>query len=143
MTDEELAKIAMEAKKNSYAPYSKFHVGAALLGKNGKVYKGCNVENAAYGSTICAERTAVFTAVCDGCRDFEKIAIATDSPEFASSCGSCRQVMSEFCDDLKIILVNNRGQLKIDSLARILPDMFDLQIGEKFDRKNRQEGMDL
>lgn len=145
MTDQELIKIANEARKNSYAPYSNFHVGAALLGKNGKVYKGCNVENAAYGPTNCAERTAIFSAVVDGCRDFEKLAIIADSPEPAYPCGVCRQVMSEFCDDLKLILANNKGEYIEDSLANILPHMFSLDIGEKHDRKIKQDkgGLDL
>lgn len=138
MTDEELLKLANEARKNSYAPYSNFHVGAALLGKNGKVYKGCNVENAAYGPTNCAERTAIFNAVVDGCRDFEKLAIIADSPEPAYPCGVCRQVMSEFCDDLKLILANNKGEYIEDSLANILPHMFSLEMGEKYDRKNKK-----
>lgn len=127
MNDKELVKIALEAKKNSYAPYSNFHVGAALLGKNGKVYKGCNVENAAFGSTNCAERTAIFSAVCDGCRGFEKIAIVTDSEDYEYPCGVCRQVMSEFCSDLELILANKDGKFIKDSLVNVLPHMFKLK----------------
>lgn len=126
MTDEELVKIAIEAKKNSYAPYSNFHVGAALLGKNGKVYKGCNIENAAFGPTNCGERTAIFNAVSDGCREFEKLAIVTDSENYEYPCGVCRQVMSEFCDDLKLILANNKGKYIVDYLVNVLPHMFKL-----------------
>ena len=111
MTDCELMALAVEARKMSYAPYSGFRVGAALLGKSGKVYKGCNVENAAYTPTNCAERTAVFKAVSEGEREFIAIAIvggAGEEPaEFCAPCGVCRQVLAEFCDkDFRIVLGN-------------------------------------
>ena len=101
MSYDNLVKTAIEMTERSYAPYSHFHVGAALLDKNGKVWTGCNIENAAYGPSNCAERTAVFKAVSEGSRDFEAIAIA-GGPEgkvkdFCPPCGVCRQVMSEFC----------------------------------------------
>ena len=109
MTDKELMELAVEGRKASYSPYSNFRVGAALLGKSGKVYLGCNVENAAYTPTNCAERTAVFKAVSEGERKFEAIAIVggkgEELAEFCAPCGVCRQVLAEFCDkDFRIIL---------------------------------------
>ena len=102
MTNEELIKLALEARENSYSPYSKYKVGAALLTKEGKVYKGCNIENASFGATNCAERTAFFKAVSEGEKSFSKIAIvggAGKQPDdYAWPCGICRQVMMEFCN---------------------------------------------
>jgi len=109
MTDRELLQYAIEARKMSYAPYSGFHVGAALLGKSGKVYTGCNVENAAYTPSNCAERTALFKAVSEGEREFVSIAIVGGRGEtiadFCAPCGVCRQVLAEFCDpDFRVVL---------------------------------------
>ena len=136
MTNDELVKKAIEMTNMSYAPYSHFHVGAALLGKDGKVYTGCNVENAAYGPSNCAERTAVFKAVSEGCREFESIAIAggledaqgvPQIKDFCPPCGVCRQVMTEFCSrDFKIILVNGNGEQKVFTLGQLLPESFSL-----------------
>ena len=98
----ELIQKAQEAKEKAYVPYSGFHVGAALLCKDGTIFTGCNIENAAYGPTNCAERTAIFKAVSEGYREFQVIAIISDSKELTSPCGVCRQVMAEFCEpDLK------------------------------------------
>jgi cytidine deaminase len=137
MTDRELLDLAIEARKYSYAPYSEFHVGAALLTKSGKVYKGCNIENASFGATNCAERTAIFKAVSEGCREFEAIAIAGGAEgadgkpvieDFCPPCGVCRQVLSEFCSrDFKIILVNGKGEQKIFTLGELLPESFSLK----------------
>ncbi len=131
-----LINQAIEMTARSYAPYSHFHVGAALLGKDGKVYTGCNVENAAYGPSNCAERTAVFKAVSEGCRDFEAIAIVGGQEDekgnpqikdFCPPCGVCRQVLAEFCDkDFKIVLANGNGQVKEFTLAQLLPESFSL-----------------
>lgn len=136
MNYDELVKKAVEMTKKSYAPYSHFHVGAALLDKTGKIWTGCNIENAAYGPSNCAERTAVFKAVSEGVRDFEAIAIAggAEAPDgkvlikdFCPPCGVCRQVLSEFCDrDFKIILSNGKGKQKIFTLAELLPESFSL-----------------
>ena len=110
MTDLELINLAVEARKKSYSPYSGFAVGAALLGKSGKVYLGCNVENAAYTPTNCAERTAIFKAVSEGEREFLAIAIVGGKAgealnELCAPCGICRQVLAEFCDlDFRIVL---------------------------------------
>lgn len=120
MTDKKLVEIALETKEKAYNPYSNFSVGAALLCQNGKVYLGCNIENAAYGETVCAERVAFFEAVKNGERDFSKIAIVGDSvPCFP--CGSCRQVMAEFCnEDFEIILSENEKY----TLKELLPHSF-------------------
>lgn len=109
MTDRELLQLAIEAREMSYAPYSGFRVGAALVGKSGKIYKGCNVENAAYSPTNCAERTAIFKAVSEGEREFTAIAIVGGMGEtiadFCAPCGVCRQVLAEFCDpDFRVVL---------------------------------------
>ena len=137
MDYDELVQKAIEMTKMSYVPYSHFHVGAALLDKNGKIWTGCNIENATYGATNCAERTAIFKAVSEGVRDFEAIAIvggpedADGSPvleDFCPPCGICRQVLSEFCSkDFKIILANKKGEQKLFTLAELLPESFSLK----------------
>ena len=130
MTHEELLKTAIEARENAYVPYSHFAVGAALLAKSGKVYRGCNVENAAYGPTNCAERTAFFTAVCAGEREFEALAICggpAGKPvsELCAPCGVCRQVIREFCpDDFPIYLTTDGTKLYETTLAELLPLSF-------------------
>lgn len=131
MTEKELLQIATEARKNAYTPYSRFKVGAALLGKSGKVYTGANIENAAYTPTICAERVAFFTAVHAGEREFLKIAIVggkEDEPAgFCAPCGVCRQVMAEFCrDDFQIIL-GTEDNISVYTLKEILPKRFGPQ----------------
>ena len=128
MSDLELMKLAVEAREMAYAPYSHFRVGAALLGKSGKVYKGCNVENAAYSPTNCAERTALFKAVSEGEREFLAIAIVGGMDEtiadFCAPCGVCRQVLAEFCDkDFRVIL-GNPDNIKAYTFAEILPFAF-------------------
>ena len=136
MNYDELVQKAIEMTKMSYVPYSHFHVGAALLDKKGKIWTGCNIENATYGATNCAERTAIFKAVSEGVRDFEAIAIvggpegADGSPvleEFCPPCGICRQVLAEFCSrDFKIILADGKGGQKVFTLADLLPESFSL-----------------
>jgi len=128
---EELIEMALEARKLAYAPYSKFKVGAALLGKNGVVYKGCNVENASYPATNCAERTAFFNAVIDGQKDFEAIALVGGAEratelDFCAPCGICRQVMREFCnpETFEIIVAKNKNEYKVFTLAELLPESF-------------------
>ena len=128
MTDHELIELAKKALENSYSPYSKFKVGAALLCKDGTVFSGCNVENASFGATNCAERTAIFSAVANGHRDFSKIAIVGTSDgninQFTSLCGMCRQVLSEFCgEDFNIILFNGKN-IKTFTMNEILPYPF-------------------
>lgn len=128
MTDFELMQAAIEARKNAYAPYSGFCVGAALLTADGRVFSGCNIENAAYTPTNCAERTAFFKAVSEGVHDFSAIAVVggkgEDPSEFCAPCGVCRQVMAEFCDgDFRVILGNAQAQ-KVYRLDELLPFSF-------------------
>lgn len=126
MTNKELLSIADKAMENAYAPYSKFHVGAALLCKDGTVFTGCNIENATYGATNCAERTAIFKAVSEGQRDFETIAIVSSGGGETFPCGICRQVMAEFAPELKIILRDENGTEHIYTLVELLPKSFSL-----------------
>lgn len=130
MTSLELVNLAIEAREHAYVPYSHFAVGAALLTKDGKVYQGCNIENSSYGATNCAERTAFFTAVYQGERDFEAIAIVGGKAgepvsELCAPCGICRQVMREFCkDDFKIFLSKGDGTVLETTLTNLLPLSF-------------------
>lgn len=123
----ELIQKAQEAKEKAYVPYSGFHVGAALLCKDGTIFTGCNIENSAYGPTNCAERTAIFKAVSEGYREFQVIAIISDSKELTSPCGVCRQVMAEFCEpDFKVIMLSCDGKYKVVTLEELLPYAFSL-----------------
>ena len=125
MTDKELVVLAKEAMEHAYVPYSHFKVGAALLAKDGRVFKGCNIENASYGATNCAERTAVFKAVSEGCREFDAIAIVASSGDLVPPCGICRQFMKEFCDDDFIIcMADVNDTYEAHTLAEILPYSF-------------------
>ena len=131
MTNKELIKLALEARKNSYSPYSGFRVGAALLSDDGLVFCGANVENASYSLTCCAERTALFTAVASGCRSFTAIAIVggkEDTPtEFCPPCGACRQALAEFSRNgsLRVLLYDGEN-IKETPLAALLPQSFSL-----------------
>lgn len=126
MTDQELLAIAVQAKENAYAPYSNFRVGAALLCEDGTVYTGCNIENASYTPTICAERTALFKAVSEGQRQFVAMAIAGDAVP-CSPCGVCRQVLSEFCQpSFVVILQGQEGNPVRYTLEQLLPLQFSL-----------------
>ena len=121
---QELADLAVEMRKRSYIPYSHYAVGAALLAKNGRIYTGCNIDNAAYPVTICAERTAIFKAVSEGDREFEAIAIATEDG-MGYPCGSCRQVMAEFALDMLVMLVDRNGKITVEaSVSDLLPGAF-------------------
>ncbi len=124
MTDDELVRGAIEAKESAYAPYSNFRVGAALLTKKGNVYSGCNVENRSYGLTVCGERVAIQNAVSAGEREFEALAVATDSEDFVPPCGACRQVIWEFSKDLRVILINRRGETQTTNIQDLLPIPF-------------------
>lgn len=119
-----LALKAVEAKKTSHPPYSNFHVGAALLTDDGKVYLGGNIEISSYSLTICAERTAAFKAFSEGERKFKAIAVAGDSPDYCSPCGSCRQVLMDLCGDIDVIMINQKEELKILKLSELLPFAF-------------------
>lgn len=131
MTYKELFEKAEEAKNNAYVPYSKFRVGAALLTKTGKVFKGCNVECASFGGTNCAERTAIFKAVSEGETEFEAIAITSDLKEETFPCGICRQVIREFGKNIKIILRTKDKEIKIYELEELLPYSFGSEDLEK------------
>ena len=125
MTKQELCQKAVEMQNFAYVPYSHFPVGAALECSDGTVFTGCNVENAAYGSTICAERTAIVKAVSEGHRDFVRIAIAGNSEDFCVPCGSCRQVMMEFAPEMEVICLNAAGESRSFALRELLPYGFD------------------
>lgn len=119
----ELIALALDVRANAYAPYSNYPVGAALLTRSGKVFSGVNVENAAYPLSMCAERSAIFKAVSEGERKFEMIVVATDNG--GSPCGACRQVMSEFGLDTRLLTVNERGEVVLDTTVReLLPEAF-------------------
>lgn len=127
MTDEKLIEIAIAMQEMSYAPYSKFHVGAALLCEDGTVVTGCNVENAAYGSSICAERTALCKAVSMGHRRFTAIAIAGMSEDFCWPCGACRQMLYEFAPGLRVLAAGRSGAFEERRLDQLLPCGFGPQ----------------
>ncbi len=124
-----LLELAKTAQTNSYSPYSNFKVGAAVKGKSGKIYTGCNIENASYGLTLCAERAAIFNAISNGESTITEIAItctgnnADDNPSSLMPCGSCRQVMSEFCDQDTVIYIDGFGST---TLKEILPNPFQI-----------------
>ena len=130
-----LIEKAFEAQKFCYTPYSNFNVGAALLAADGTIYQGCNIENAAYTPTNCAERTAFFKAVSEGEREFEKIAVAGGTGEsendFCAPCGVCRQVMAEFCDENFILVLGDKKSFKKYKLGEILPFAFTRKELEK------------
>ena len=131
MDYETLIQKALEMLEFSYVPYSHFHVGSALLSKDGKVYGGCNIENSSYSPTNCAERTAFFKAVSEGVKDFDAIAVVGGHDgivkDFCPPCGVCRQVMREFCSkDFKIILAKTTKEYKVYTLEELLPESFSL-----------------
>ena len=122
MNDQQLVALAHKARKNAYAPYSHYDVGAALLTASGQVFTGCNVENAVYPMCLCAERTAVVKAVSEGQREFAVIAIATRNG--GSPCGACRQVLREFAPHIRILLTDDAGTVRQYKLDQLLPDSF-------------------
>jgi cytidine deaminase len=120
-----LVQAALDARIRAYAPYSKFLVGAALEDESGRIHTGCNVENATYGLTVCAERVAVLKAVSEGTRKFRRIAVAADTERLTPPCGACRQILWEFCGDIPVILVNLAGQMEMLAMSDLLPKPFD------------------
>ncbi len=123
--DKELLKkavsFAKKARDNAYAPYSNFKVGAAVVTRSGKIFTGCNIENASYGLTICAERVAIFKAVSEGERDISSIVVVTDTNPPAAPCGACRQVMREFGKEIEVIMTNLEGDMIVKPLSELLP----------------------
>jgi cytidine deaminase len=124
MTDP-LQAAALAARENAHAPYSRFRVGAALEDTGGRVHMGCNIENATYGLTLCAERVAVFKAISEGAREFRRIAVAADTDTLTPPCGACRQILWEFCGDIEVTLLNPRGKSEVVRLKELLPRAFD------------------
>jgi len=125
MTDRELMSIAKQASLNAYAPYSRFSVGAAIECDDGSIFTGCNVENAAFGSTICAERTACVKAVSEGHRSFKRIAIYADSQNWPTPCGACRQFLAEFGTDVEILCAKAGDRYVSYKLSELLPHLFN------------------
>lgn len=124
MTEAALVQLAWEARTRAYAPYSRFPVGAALLTADGRTFLGCNVENASYGLSCCAERTAVFKAVSEGARELVAIAVVADTRGPVAPCGACRQVLAEFNLKMKVILANLDGGMQVTSAEALLPGSF-------------------
>jgi len=122
--DNELVRIAAEAKKHAYAPYSGFRVGAALMTGGGKVYTGVNIENASYGAAVCAERVAVWKAVSEGETAFKTLAVVSDSDGYTCPCGICRQVLNEFGADMRILCANKALEYRAYTLKTLLPEAF-------------------
>jgi len=123
MTD--LARAALAARHNARAPFSNFKVGAALEDEAGRIFTGCNIENATYGLTLCAERVAVFKAVSEGAQKFGRIAVAADTDVLTPPCGACRQILWEFCGDIELTLVNLKGKMETLRLKDLFPRPFD------------------
>jgi cytidine deaminase len=124
MTDP-LLSAALAARAHAFAPFSHFHVGAALEDVDGRIHTGCNVENATYGLTVCAERVAVFKAISEGVRKFRRAAVAADTDDLTPPCGACRQILWEFCGDIELTLVNPRGKTETYQLKDLFPKPFD------------------
>jgi cytidine deaminase len=120
-----LIEAAKQARENAHAPYSNFRVGAALRSASGRIFGGCNVENATYGLTTCAERVAIFKAVSEGERGFSAIAVVTDTEVLTPPCGACRQLIWEFCGDIPVSLANLRGKIEVIQMSELFPRPFD------------------
>jgi len=121
----DLVRLARLARESAHAPFSRYKVGAALRAKSGEVVTGCNIENASYGLTLCAERVAVFKAVSEGMRGFDAVAVVVDSPKLAAPCGPCRQILWEFCGDIWVRMENLKGRGVTRRMSEVLPMAFD------------------
>ena len=121
-----LLEAALAARQNAHAPFSHFKVGAAVEDDTGRIHTGCNVENATYGLTVCAERVAIFKAVSEGARKFRRVAVAADTDKLTPPCGACRQILWEFCGDVEITLVNLRAKTASYQLKTLFPEPFDV-----------------
>src|SRR5579884_4266169 len=126
----DLVETALRARENAHAPFSKFKVGAALEDESGRIFSGCNVENATYGLTICAERVAIFKASSEGARKFRRMAIAADTDVLTPPCGACRQILWEFCGDIEVTLVNLSGTTETFQMKELFPRPFDVSFIE-------------
>ncbi len=124
MTDP-LISAAVQARDNAHAPFSKFKVGAAVQDDGGRIHTGCNVENATYGLTVCAERVAIFKAISEGARRFTRVAVVADTEKLTPPCGACRQILWEFCGDVEIVLANLTGKTETMRLGTLFPRAFD------------------
>lgn len=131
----QLLEAAKKARENAYAPYSHFKVGAALLTSDGKIITGCNVENASYGLSLCAERVAVFNAVSQGNTSFKALAVIADTEDPVSPCGACRQIITEFSREMTVVMANVNGELKRTTVAELLPYAFT---PEKLGEENKR-----
>ncbi|HEY0703332.1 MAG TPA: cytidine deaminase [Candidatus Acidoferrales bacterium] len=120
-----LISAARQARENAHAPFSDFRVGAALRAGSGRIYTGCNIENATLGLTCCAERVAIFKAMSEGERDFNAIAVVTDVERLTPPCGACRQLIWEFCGDIPVMLANLNGKVEKETASGLLPRQFD------------------
>ena len=120
-----LIAAAKQARENAHAPFSNFRVGAAVRAKSGRIFSGCNVENATLGLTCCAERVAIFKAVSEGERGFDSIAVAADTDTLTPPCGACRQIIWEFCGDAEVVLANLKGRTERYRMSALLPKPFD------------------
>ncbi|MGB9802837.1 cytidine deaminase [Desulfofundulus sp.] len=124
---EKLINTARASRERAYAPYSGFRVGAAILTSEGRLYTGCNIENASYGLTVCAERVALFKAVSNGERRFAALAVISDGEDYCIPCGACRQVLAEFGSEIQVYMCNHRGDYIVKTLAELLPMTFKLK----------------
>ncbi len=124
MNYKSLAEKAVKAKSKALPTYSNFHVGAALITEDDIIYTGCNIESSSYSLTICAERTAIFKAISEGERKFKAIAVAGDTEGFISPCGACRQVISDLCGNIDVVLVNSKNETKVMKTSELLPFAF-------------------
>jgi len=123
---EPLIAAARAAREHARAPFSHFKVGAAVLARSGQLFGGCNIENASYGLTLCAERVAIFKAISEGERTFEAVAVVTDTDTLTPPCGACRQIIWEFCGDVEVILANLAGRVEVYRMSALLPKPFDV-----------------
>lgn len=126
MTNDPLIAAALAARENAWAPFSNFRVGAALEDETGRIFTGCNVENATYGLSVCAERTAVLKAISEGARKFRRVAVSADTDSLTPPCGACRQILWEFCGDVKVTLVNLHGKTESFQMHDLFPRPFDV-----------------
>lgn len=120
-----LVEAAKAARENAHAPFSNFRVGSALRAKSGRIYTGCNIENATYGLTMCAERVAIYKAISEGERGFDAIVVMADTPTPTAPCGACRQLIWEFCGDIEVILANPNGKVETVRMSALFPKPFD------------------